>query len=100
MEQIKNDLNTLGLVFTNLKSLSVKEARIAFRQKALELHPDKHPDNVKEEFTARFQEAGNSYQRILKYLIQNLNETKSDSVLINDEEVFARDNFDQCNFPF
>ena len=44
-------------------------------------------------------DAGNSYQRILKYIIDKLQKKRDTAdVTVNDEEVFAKDNFGI--FPF
>ena len=66
-EQLKKDLVTLNIDFDNLKSLSVQHARSQYHKIALTIHPDKaDPENHEqvEEFTARFQELGNCYQRV------------------------------------
>ena len=68
---LKKDMVTLGLDPINLDIISVKEARTAYHQISKEVHPDK----AGIESTARFQEVGNSYQRILKYIIKSSRQT-------------------------
>ena len=102
-EELIRDLTTLGMNTKNPEALTVQQVRIAYHKTALAVHPDKadheNPEQVKE-FTAAFQELGNCYQRVLKHIIEKL---KSQNVNIsqpmNDEAVFAKENFDKFNFP-
>ena len=74
-EVIKKDLSFLRMDDENLEELTVEKVKNAYRKAAREIHPDKaDPTNLKqvEEFTAAFQELGNSYQRLLKYIIENM----------------------------
>ena len=97
MEGIKNDLVTLGLYVTKVESLTVIEAKLAYHKKARLTHPDK----VGPKCTTQFQELGNAYQRILKYIIENLQSKMKDTTpVVNDEDIFVRDNFGKFNFPF
>ena len=97
MEGIKNDLVTLGLYVTKVESLTVIEAKLAYHKKAKLTHPDK----VGPKCTTQFQELGNAYQRILKYIIENLQSKMKDTTpVVNDEDIFVRDNFGKFNFPF
>ena len=56
MEVLKNDLVTLGLETNVLDTVTVNEAKEAYRIMAKVTHPDK----VGPEFTKAFQELGNS----------------------------------------
>ena len=99
-EQLKKDLATLQIDIDHLETLSVQQASTQYRKVALTVHPDKaDPHNPKqvEEFTAAFQELGNCYQRVLKYIVERL---QSEIEPMNDEDLFARENFDNFNFPF
>ena len=52
-------------------------------------------------FTAAFQELGNCYQRVLKYIIDRLQSHDEDLIEpMNDEAVFTKEHFDKFNFPF
>ena len=103
-EELMKDLSTLRLDAHNLNSLTVKHARVAYHKAALLVHPDKaDPENLEQvaEFTAAFKELGNSYQRVLKHIIDKLQSQSDVSVKpMNDEAVFAKEHFDKFNFPF
>ena len=103
MEQIKKDLKTLGIDEDKLDTLTVKDARTGYHETARKIHPDKADQNNHEQVqkqNAAFQEAGNAYGRILKYIIARLQDQKNrDLEPVNDEDTFARDNFDKFNFP-
>ena len=74
-DELKKDLSTLRMDIDNLESLTVQQARAAYHKVALEIHPDKaDPENREQvaKFTAAFQELGNCYQRVLKYIIDRL----------------------------
>ena len=75
MEVTKKDLESFGIDAEKLDSLTIEEVKIAYRKLAKEVHPDKADPADKEqvaEYTAAFQEVGNSNQRILKFLIDKL----------------------------
>ena len=61
-----------------------------------------HPDKAVAQSTAAFQELGNAYERVLKYLV-HLNKTdEEENPEPNDEnfaERFTKDNFENFNFP-
>ena len=102
MEVLKKDLDIFGLDASQLQSLSVQDVRAAYHKLAKEIHPDRvDPADVEKvaECTKAFQDAGNSYQRILKYIIDKLQKKRdTKDVTVNAEEVFAKDNFGI--FPF
>ena len=103
-EQMKKDLFTLKINIDDLESLSVQQAGTQYRKVALTVHPDKadplNPEQI-EEFTAAFQDLGNCYQRLLKYIGERLqSETEEAIEPKNDEDKFARENFGKFNFPF
>ena len=105
MEEIKKDLHTFGIDVSKLESLTVQEVRAAYHKLAKEIHPDRvDPADAERvaECTAAFQEVGNSYQRILKFIIDKLQKQNDDSddSSTNDEEVFAKENFGKFNFPY
>ena len=74
-EQLEKDFATMQINIDNLESLSVHQAKIQYHKVALIIHPDKadpnNPEQV-QEFTAAFQELGNCYQRVLKYIVEKL----------------------------
>ena len=75
IEEIRKDLTTMKMDVNNFEELTVETAKKAYRKRAAEVHPDKaDPEDLKQvaEFTAAFQELGNSYQRILKYIVEKL----------------------------
>ena len=97
MDALKKDLVTLGIAVEGLESLTVEEAKNAYHKEAIKVHPDK----AGVEYTAIFQEVGNAYQRILKYIIDKLKtQNHATEKSTNDAEIFARENFDNFNFPF
>ena len=103
MEQVKRDLATLGLSEDVFDTITVKEARMGYHKRAKEFHPDKADRNNEEEVaknTEAFKEVGNAYERILRYIIENL-KAQNDKNLApaTDEDIFARENFDKFNFP-
>ena len=103
MEEIKKDLHTFGIDVSKLESLTVQEVRAAYHKLAKEIHPDRvDPADAERvaECTAAFQEVGNSYQRILKFIIDKLQKQNDDIDSTNDEEVFAKENFGKFNFPY
>ena len=103
-DELQKDISTLRLDINNLESLTVKQARNAYHKIALEIHPDKaDPENAEQvaEFTAAFKELGNSYQRVLKFIVERLQAQSGDTIdPVNDEAIFAKENFHQFNFPF
>ena len=103
MEQIKKDLKTLGIDEDKLDTLTVKDARIGYHNTARKIHPDKtdqdNPELV-EKHTTEFKEVGGAYERIIKHIITKLQDQKNrDLEPANEEDIFARDNFDKFNFP-
>ena len=101
METLKEDLITLGIDAEKLESVTVQDARIAYHKTSREIHPDKaDPENLDQvaKYTALFQEAGNSYQRILNFVIEKLQHDKENQSA-NDEAIFAKENFHRFNFP-
>ena len=103
-EELKKDCETLQIDDDKLESLSVQEVKTQYHKMSKVVHPDKaDPTNPKqvEDFTAAFQELGNCYQRVLKYIVEKLQSKKEDTIEpMGDEEIFARDNFGKFNFPF
>ena len=80
-----------------LETVTVLEAKEAYHRIAKVTHPDK----VGSEFTDAFQELGNAYQRILEYIIENIqSESHADGPVVKDEDIFVRDNFGKFNFPY
>lgn len=103
-EQLKKDLTMMRINSDILESLSVHQAKIQYHKVALLIHPDKadpnNPEQV-QEFTAAFQELRNCYQRVLKFIVEKFQSKEEEPIdPMNDEEIFARDNFDMFNFPF
>ena len=101
------DFSTMRIEVDKLEELTVEKAKKAYHKVAAEVHPDKaDPANLKQvaeftEFTAAFQDLGNSYQRVLKYIVENLkNQSEDANEPLNEEEIFSKDNLDKFNFPF
>ena len=103
MEQIKKDLKTLGIDEDKLDTLTVKDARTAYHNTARKIHPDKtdqKDDEKVQKHTTEFKQVGSAYERILKYIIAKLQDQKNRELEpANEEDMFARDNFDKFNFP-
>ena len=103
-DDIRKDFSTMRMDANNLEDLTVEKAKKAYRKRAAVIHPDKaDPADLKQvaEFTAAFQDLGNSYQRILKYIIEKLkNQSEETDEPLNEEDIFAKENFDKFNFPF
>ena len=104
---IMKDFSTMRIEVDKLEELTVEKAKKAYHKVAAEVHPDKaDPANLKQvaeftEFTAAFQDLGNSYQRVLKYIVENLkNQSEDANEPLNEEEIFSKDNLDKFNFPF
>ena len=86
---LSEDLAVLGLYNIPENTLTVDIVRNAFLSLAILKHPDKAGGS-----TAAFQELLDSYQRTLKYIVDNL---KKDD--LNDNEQFVKDLFNKFNFP-
>ena len=104
-EVIKKDLSTLRMDDDTLEELTVEKVKHAYHKRAKQIHPDKVNTDDKEkvaETTAAFQEAWNSYQRILKYIIDKLQkqEDEDDSNDEDEEELATKYSFGKFNFPF
>ena len=95
--ELINELLCILGISDDISNVSIRDIRVAFRKKALLLHPDKAGD-VK---TAAFQKLRSAYEELMSFVekdktkaAQNVNTVEE-----NDEEVFFRDNFQQFNFP-
>ena len=103
-DEVKKDLANLKIDSDSLDNLTGDMVKAAYYKTALLTHPDKaDPADAKqvEEFTAAFQELGNSYQRILQYLIENEGdniEAMKDEQM-RDEALLAKEIFDKFNVP-
>ena len=102
MEQLRSDLATFGIDESKLESLTIPTVRTAYHKLAKEIHPDKiDPEDLEKvaRCTAAFQEAGNSYERIIQYIVDKLQKRRDNNdQSSNDEEVFVKENFGM--FPF
>ena len=81
MEEIKMDLGFLGIPVEKLEVLTVKEVREAYHRAAKLTHPDKADRENQEqvdEYNRRFQKIGNAYERILRYIINKLQESSEE----------------------
>ena len=96
-DQIKADMETLGLSCMDIKRINIRDVITAFRKKAQVLHPDR----AGPESTSSFQELSNAYQRILKILVEyEKDKSCKDANKVDDvDEKFTKDNFEQFNFP-
>ena len=102
-QNIKNDLEFLGIDYSKLDTLTVSEARKAYHRVAKQIHPDKTDQENLEKVAknnAAFQKAGNCYERIIKFIIDKLKTQKEENHIqpSNDEELFAKENFEKFNF--
>jgi curved DNA-binding protein CbpA len=94
---LKKDLLILELEEKELDEVTIKDVIKAYRKKALRVHPDK----AGKESTAAFQELNNSYERVLKYLVENYDSSENDVSTENEDEdeKFTKENFHSFNFP-
>ena len=72
--------------------------------KAIKVHPDKVEESKKASATAEFQVLNNSYERLLKFLVDKVKKNKDiaeqeDIDEKSEEERFTEDNFKNFNFP-
>ena len=102
-EELRKDFATLGVHDVEVESLTVEQAKAAYRKAALITHPDKadpaFPKQVAD-FTAAFQELGNCYERVLKHIVEKLQAQDDNFEPSTDAALFAKDNFNKFNFPF
>ena len=89
-------LSILG-ISEDISNVTVRNIRVAFRKKALLLHPDK----AGEMKTAAFQKLRSAYEELMTYIENDDSRAAQEvnTVEENDEEVFFQDNFNQFNFP-
>ena len=103
-DQVMKDLATLRIDLDKVESLTVENAKAAYRKEARVIHPDKaDPTNAEQvkEFTSAFQELSNCYQRVLQYIIEKLqSQSNENTEVMNDEAKFAKENFGKFNFPY
>ena len=104
IEDVQNALDVLGLSIDEMDSLTAEEVKCAYHKAAKKTHPDKaDPTNLEEvaRYTAAFQEVGNSYQRILIFIVQRFsaNHDERNKEYSCDGDIFMRENFDKFNFP-
>jgi DnaJ-class molecular chaperone len=103
-QSLRQDCEIVGIKYENINTTTVREVIVAYRKEALNVHPDKVLDESdKKEATKAFQALNNSYERILRFLLDNnakedeaCDEENSDE---NEEERFMKDNFQNFNFP-
>ena len=102
-EELRKDLATLGVHDDEAESLTVEQAKAAYRKAALLTHPDKAdpacPKQVAD-FAAAFQELGSCYEIVLKHINDKLQAQDDSFEPSTDAALFAKDNFNQFNFPF
>ena len=104
IEDVQKDLAVLGLSIDESDSVTSEEAKCAYRKATKKMHPDKaDPTNLEEvaRYTAAFQEVGNSYQRILMYIVLRISANHEDrkKQYSCDGDIFMKENFDKFNFP-
>ena len=110
--ELKRDCEILGIDSENIDAITIREVIKAYRKEALKVHPDKidqeSTDEERAKATAAFQELNNSYGRVLKLVLQKKkdkeetfseNNEEGDHIIVDDDEQFVKDNFENCNFP-
>lgn len=112
MDQVKCDLVCLGIKIEKLDGLTIQKVKTAYHKAAKAIHPDKaDPKNLEQvaEFTSKFQEIGNAYQRILRYLVKKIQEEekvegrkeeKNEEEKEAEVDNFIKKIFNKFNFPF
>ena len=81
--ELKKDFIALGLENEVIENITVRDAIVAFQKAALK----KHPNKAGADYTVAFQEISESYQRVLKYLIDKLKASEfTFNVNINEDE--------------
>ena len=81
--ELKKYFIVLGLENEVIENITVRDAIVAFQKAALK----KHPNKAGADYTVAFQEISESYQRVLKYLIDKLKASEfTFNVNINEDE--------------
>ena len=86
---ITDELVILEISDVPVTELTIHKVRSAFNRLALAKHPDKAGGS-----TSAFQELLSAYNKVLRYLSENLHQGDLD----NDEQ-FLKDMFNKFNFP-
>jgi DnaJ-class molecular chaperone len=73
-DELKNDFISLGIDEGQIETATIRDVIVAFRKLAMKIHPDKvYGDEAdKDKASEAFKGLSNSYQRTLKYLIDNV----------------------------
>ena len=82
-DEVRKDLDNLRIEAENENNLTVELVKAAYRKTAMIVHPDKaDPKNQVQvqEYTAAFQELGNAYERVLKYMIDNMQKRDEEAI--------------------
>ena len=98
--QVISELLCVLEIDKDISNVSIRDINVAFRRLALIVHPDKAEGGDISEKTAAFQKLRSAYERLKKYLEENV-QTKAADLQTNDEEeedIFFKDNFDKFNF--
>ena len=103
-QTIKKDCDIVGIPFENIDSITIRDVIQAYRRKAVKIHPDKVGESDKEEATEAFKVLNNSYENLLKFLVEKAkNNSKLNENEVNEEESeeqkFTEEYFKHFNFP-
>ena len=102
---VKEDCEIVGVCYENIENVTIREVIQAYRKKALKVHPDKVDEDNKEKAKNEFQVLNNSYERLLKYMVEKVKENrenaedKEEESEESEEEKFTEENFKNFNFP-
>ena len=103
---LKQDLLNLNIQEEEFEEISMKEAISKWRRKARVVHPDKVSDDQKEEANTAMTELNKSLENILANIHKrdekHYNEEEEEIAEkgeTNEEQVLARDYFENFNFP-
>ena len=104
---VRKHCDILDVSFYKFDNISIREVILAYKKKALKVHPDKLGEDATEEDRARatkeFQDLNNAYKFILNLVLQKTKDTEdkgaqgeevdaNDLVGDNEDERFMKDN--------
>ena len=102
-QSIKEECEIIGISFENIENIKVRDVIHAYRKRAIKVHPDKVPENLKEKAKSDFQILNHSYEKLLKFFVEKTKEDRKNEVVetgeVSEEELFMEENFKNFNFP-